>query len=210
MLVHEGAGGTDCATMDDDPTSDFGSIITGIDENVDAIISGHTHLEYNCDFTVQDWVDEGRKVTKRPVVSAGQYGAALNQIAFDVKPGSGEIIAKRQAVLRLKVANGGPFNYPVDPPTAAIVATAVANADVLGAQPLGQLAGGFRRAKFDNGTSENRGGESTLGNLVAEAQRWATRDPESGSAQIAFMNPGGLRADMSGAATSWVTPTRAR
>ncbi|MEO6510260.1 MAG: 5'-nucleotidase C-terminal domain-containing protein, partial [Nocardioides sp.] len=198
MLVHEGAGGTDCATMDDDPTSDFGSIITGVDENVDAVISGHTHLEYNCDFTVQDWVTEGRKVTKRPVVSAGQYGAALNQLAFDVNPGTGEIIAKRQAVLRLKVANGGPFNYPVDAPTQAIVDAAVANANVLGAQPLGQIGGGFRRAKFDNGTTENRGGESTLGNLVAEAQRWATRNPESGSAQIAFMNPGGLRADMIG------------
>ena len=77
----------------------------------------------------------------------------------------------------------------------------MANANVLGAQPLGQLADGFRRAKFDNGTSENRGGESTLGNLVAEAQRWVTRNPESGSAQIAFMNPGGLRADMVGGIT---------
>ena len=112
MLVHEGAGGTDCATMDDDPTSDFGSIIAGIDGDVDAIVSGHTPLEYNCDFTVQDSVDEGRKVTKRPVVSAGQYGAALNQIVFDVNPGTGEVLAKRQAVLKLKVANGGPFTYP--------------------------------------------------------------------------------------------------
>ena len=201
MLVHEGAGGTNCDTMDDDPTSDFGSIIAGIDGDVDAIVSGHTHLEYNCDFTVQDWVDEGRKVTKRPVVSAGQYGAALNQIVFDVNPGTGEVLAKRQAVLKLKVANGGPFNYPVDAPTQVIVDAAVANANVLGAQPLGQLADGFRRAKFDNGTSENRGGESTLGNLVAEAQRWVTRNPESGSAQIAFMNPGGLRADMVGGIT---------
>ena len=40
MLVHEGAPNTDCATMDDDPTSDFGSIITGINANVDAIVSG--------------------------------------------------------------------------------------------------------------------------------------------------------------------------
>jgi 5'-nucleotidase len=200
MLVHEGAGGTDCATMDDDPSSDFGSIINGIDENVDAIVSGHTHLEYNCDFTVQDWVDEGRKVTKRPVVSAGQYGAALNQIVFDVNPGTGEVISKRQNVLRLKVANGGPFNYPVDAPTQTIVDAAVANASVLGAVPLGQIGGPFGRARFIDG-SENRGGESTLGNLVAEVQRWATENPESGSAQIAFMNPGGLRQDMLGTGT---------
>ncbi len=199
MLVHEGAGGTDCAAMDDNPSSDFGSIITGIDDNVDAIVSGHTHLEYNCSFPVAGWA--GRPVTERPVVSAGQYGAALNQLNFDVDPATHQILAKRQAVLRLKVANGGPFNYPVDAPTQAIVDAAVANANVLGAQPLGKIADGFRRAKFDNGTAENRGGESTLGNLVAEAQRWATRNPESGSAQIAFMNPGGLRADMVGGIT---------
>ena len=200
MLVHEGAGGTDCAAMDDDPSSDFGSIVTGIDANVDAIVSGHTHLEYNCDFTVPQWVTEGRPVTKRPVVSAGQYGAALNQIVFDVDPVTHDVIAKQQAVLKLKVANGGPFNYPVDAPTQTIVDTAVANATVLGAVPLGQIGGPFGRARFIDG-SENRGGESTLGNLVAEVQRWATEKPESGSAQIAFMNPGGLRQDMLGTGT---------
>ena len=45
---------------------------------------------------------------------------------------------------------------------------------------------------------ENRGGESTLGNLVAEVQRWATESPTTGSAQIAFMNPGGSAQDMVG------------
>ena len=58
MLVHEGAPGTDCATMDDDPTSAFGKIINGVSDDVDAIVSGHTHLEYNCSFPVADWVTE--------------------------------------------------------------------------------------------------------------------------------------------------------
>ena len=39
---------------------------------------------------------------------------------------------------------------------------------------------------------ENRGGESTLGNLVAEIQREAT------GADIGVMNPGGLRDDLIG------------
>ena len=55
LLVHEGAPSTNCATMDDDPTSDFGSIITGVNDNVDAIVSGHTHLAYNCSFPVPGW-----------------------------------------------------------------------------------------------------------------------------------------------------------
>ena len=80
---------------------------------------------------------------------------------------------------------------------------------MLGAQPLGELDGGFHRAKFADGTTENRGGESTLGNLVAEVQRWATESPTTGSAQIAFMNPGGLRTDMVGTGRR-VIPTRGR
>lgn len=189
LLVHEGAPTTDCAAMDDDPASDFGSIVTGVDDNVDAIVSGHTHLAYDCSFPVAGWA--GRAVTERPVVSAGQYGYNLNQLTFTVDTATGAVVAKKQALLPLA------GKYPADADTQAIVDKAVAEADVLGARPLGRIAGPFNRAKLVSG-SENRGGESTLGNLVAEAQRWATAAPETGNAQIAFMNPGGLRADMVG------------
>ena len=52
---------------------------------------------------------------------------------------------------------------------------------MLGAVELGKIAAPFNRAKLANGTTENRGGESTLGNLVAEVQRWATQTPEAGA-----------------------------
>jgi predicted extracellular nuclease/2',3'-cyclic-nucleotide 2'-phosphodiesterase (5'-nucleotidase family) len=198
MLVHEGAPGTDCTTMDDDPTSDFGSIIHGVNDNVDAIVSGHTHLEYNCSFPVAGWSD--REVTERPVVSAGQYGANLNKLVFTVDSATGEVLAKTQSVLKLKAANAGPANYPVDQATQAIVDAAVAAAEELGKAPLGKISAAFDRARFAGG-AENRGGESTLSNLVAEVQRWATETPTAGSAQIAFMNPGGLRDDLRGITT---------
>jgi predicted extracellular nuclease/2',3'-cyclic-nucleotide 2'-phosphodiesterase (5'-nucleotidase family) len=202
LLVHEGAAGTDCTTMDDDPTSDFGSIIAGVDENVDAIISGHTHLAYDCSFTVPEWVAQNRAVKERPVVSAGQYGMALNKLVFTVDTSTGAVTAKSQALLPLKVGtSGSAFSYPVDGPTQDIVDAAVADAAVLGAKPLGQVSGGFYRAKLADQSTENRGAESSLGNLVAEVQRWATSTPEAGAAQIAFMNPGGLRADMTGTGT---------
>ena len=78
-------------------------------------------------------------------------------------------------------------------------ADAVAVAKELGSVKVGDITDSFYRA-VQNPTStnpfpENRGGESTLGNQVAEVQRWATEKPESGGAQIAFMNPGGVRAD---------------
>jgi hypothetical protein len=63
---------------------------------------------------------------------------------------------------------------------------------------LGALAGPFTRAELTDGTTSNPGGESTLGNLVAETHRWATRAPASGGAQIAFAQPGGLAADLLG------------
>jgi len=197
LLVHEGAPTTSCADIAAlGAGTDFGSIVQGVNDNVDAIVSGHTHLAYDCSFPVDGWSD--RAVTERPVVSAGQYGTNLNQLVFTVDPATGDVQAKTQAILKLKAANGGPFNYPVDQPTQDIVDAAVAQADVLGAAELGQIGGLFYRAKLANGTTENRGGESTLGNLVAEIQRDATSDETFGSAQIAFMNPGGLRADLLG------------
>jgi 5'-nucleotidase len=203
LLVHEGAPNTNCATMDDDPTSDFGSIIDGVNDNVDAIISGHTHLAYDCKFPVAGWA--GRAVTERPVVSAGQYGYNLNELTYSLDPDTLLPASVNTSLLSLTTKNpDGTFtpNYPSDPATASIVQAAKDKSDVLGAQPLGQIAGPLNRAKLANGTTENRGGESTLGNLVAEAQRWATASPTTGSAQIAFMNPGGLRADMVGQNTS--------
>jgi len=188
LLVHEGAPTTDCATMDDDPTSDFGEIINDVNANVDAIVSGHTHLAYDCKFPVTEWA--GRAVTERPVVSAGQYGVNLNQLTFQVDPDTELPTALDTSLIAL--APGGTAAYPADPTVESIVAAANEEADELGAQPLGEIAGPFDRARRADGTTENRGGESTLGNLVAEVQRDAT------GAEIAFMNPGGLRADMRG------------
>ncbi len=193
LLVHEGAPNTDCATMDDDPQSDFGSIIDGVSGDVDAIVSGHTHLDYSCSFPVPAWAaDPGHPVKERPVVSAGQYGAYLNKLDFTVDPATGVVQAVTQENLDI---NAG--DYQPDADVQAIVDQAEADAEGPGSVELGQIGAPFRRATKADG-SENRGGESTLGNFVAEVQRWATRSAAAGAAQIAFMNPGGLREDMAG------------
>ena len=86
LLVHEGAATPDLASATD-PASDFGKIVNGVDPDIDAIISGHTHLTYNHLIAVPAWAD--RPVTTRPVVSAGQYGYNLDQLLFTVDPASG-------------------------------------------------------------------------------------------------------------------------
>ena len=196
LLVHEGAPSVALADATSNANA-FGQIVNGVNPNIDAIISGHTHLAYNHSVPVPAWA--GRPVTERPVVSSGQYGSALNQLLFTVNTSTGQVTAKTQNLLNLKT--GQTANYPSDPATAQIVADAVAAAAPLGAVELGKISAPFSRAKFGDGVRENRGGESSLGNFVAEVQRWATRNPESGSAQIALMNPGGLRADITGSGT---------
>ncbi|HEX8082522.1 MAG TPA: ExeM/NucH family extracellular endonuclease [Jatrophihabitans sp.] len=197
LLVHEGAETTALSSATN-PATDFGKIVTGVNDNVDAIVSGHTHLAYNHSVTVPGWVNEGRAVTTRPVVSAGQYGYNLNQLLFTVDSESGDVTGLQQNILPLVKTPA----YPTDAPTKAIVDKAVADAAVRGAEPLGELTGPFNRAKLSTG-AENRGGESTLGNLVAEVQQTATEGANTGAAQIAFMNPGGLRADMVGSSSTY-------
>jgi 5'-nucleotidase len=197
LLVHEGAATTSYASAVD-PASDFGKIVNGVSPDVDAIISGHTHLAYNHRVPVPAWAQQDRAITKRPVVSSGQYGFNLNQLRYRFDADTGEPLSVRTRILALQSPDGaGNFspNYSENPVVKGIVDDAVAVANVLGAQELGKIGGAFRRPAL-SATADARGRESTLGNLVAEVQRWATESPTTGSAQIAFMNPGGLRADM--------------
>ncbi len=187
-LVHEGAPSPSCATIKSDQDSTFGRIVHGTSTKVDAIISGHTHLKYNCRVDVAGKTFSNGTDYKRPVVSAGQYGSYLNQLEFDFAPDTNDLVGIRQHVLAMK-------DFDEDAPTATIVAAAVAVADEKGTQQLGEVEGPFKRARrIDpvSGTVENRGGESTLGNLVAEIQREKTK------ADIGVMNPGGLRDDLIG------------
>ena len=192
MLVHEGAPTRDCAAISAlGPDTDFGSIVKGVDSSVDAIVSGHTHLAYDCRIAPAD-----APTVLRPVVSAGQYGFNLNRLTFTVDADGGVPPVIAPVGEGSEIINVARTTDPFaeDPEVKAIVDAAVAKADVLGAEPLGQISGPFTRAKRANGTDENRGGESTAGNLVAEAQRWAA------GTDIGFINPGGVRADILGLA----------
>jgi 5'-nucleotidase len=62
------------------------------------------------------------------------------------------------------------------------------------ALPIAQQV--YGTASHDILRAANAAGESALGNLIADSQLAATSSPETGGAQIAFMNPGGIRADL--------------
>lgn len=198
LLVHEGYATSDCTGLTD-PNSDFGKVVGALSGNIDAVISGHTHLEYNCTVPLAQRNKTANPTRDLPVLQGGSYGHYLDQLVFSVD-GAGTItdIGHKLLPLTSQDADGNwQPNYTADPTVASLIAAADADAKVKGAVPLGKIDGPMDRAKTADG-DENRGGESDLGNLVAEAQRWVTVPTTGKSAQIAFMNPGGLRADMEG------------
>ena len=189
LLVHEGAGSP--ALEDATGDTPMGHIVNGVDANVDAIVSGHTHQAYNHSIPIPG-TDRSR-----PVISEGQYGEKYGHMNLSVDPTTGELLSIDSEVLPLFGA------FPPDPEVAQIVADAVALADVKGAVKVGEITADFNRAKQTATPSENRGGESPLGNFVADVQLWAT---QSAGSQIALMNPGGLRADLKFAGTGATDP----
>ncbi|WP_396907248.1 bifunctional metallophosphatase/5'-nucleotidase, partial [Mycolicibacterium phlei] len=198
MLVHEGYADTSCTGLTD-PASDLGRVIRVVSGDIDAVLSGHTHLEYDCTVPLAQRSKVGNPTRDLPVMQAGKYGAALDQLVFSVDA-SGAITGIDHQLLPLtsQDADGNwSANYPADASVAAVVDAAVAKADALKGQKVGTLSEGYYRATTADG-SENRGGESNLGNLVAESQRYGAEKSGAGTVDLAVMNPGGLRADLLG------------
>ena len=179
LLAHEGSNSTDCAGVGDASTP-FGKIVRNTSADVDAIISGHTHLAYDCSFDVAGLGHP------RAVMQTGNYGAALDQLLITVD--DGEVTGFETNLLPA-------VGYPQDAEVAAIVADADSQADVVGLVEIGSITADITRAFNVDGT-DDRGAESVLGNFIADVQLAQTSADGRGGAQLALMNPGGLRADL--------------
>jgi 5'-nucleotidase len=193
LLVHEGAATTDISSATD-PNSRFGQIVLNADDNIDAIVSGHTHLAYN------------HVIDGRPVISSGQYGERFSNMEISYDRKSKSITSMKNTLYTMATAFDASGNVTAwyaepDPAIVPIVSEATALAAELGSVVLGTATANFGRAVRANPVGapsfpENRGGESTLGNFVADVQKWSLNSDQDRGVQIAFMNPGGLRADL--------------
>ena len=202
MLVHEGAADTTLASATD-PNSAFGEIVLNANDNIDAIVSGHTHLPYN------------HVIDGRPVISSGQYGERFSNMEISYDRGTKTITKMENTLYTMATAFDAAGNvtawlFEPDPEIVPIVTAATDVANELGNVVIGQTDGAFNRAQRPgtvNGLPalvENRGGESTLGNFVADVQLWSlNEDDQDRGVQITFMNPGGLRADIDAGDTTY-------
>jgi 5'-nucleotidase len=156
------------------------AINTGLDPAIDAMITGHTHQPYNCSLPGPDGV-------KRMVTSAYSYGRVVTEMNL--------VLDKRTKDVRRDLSRA--TNHPVVQAelTPAPELTAVLEKwrplyEDAGNTPVGTITADITRG----GTGgSDRGVESAAGNLVADAQLWAT---SFNGAEVAFMNPGGVRSDL--------------
>ena len=197
VLIHQG-GQTSARMVQDKTCPDFsGAIVALADQfasSVDVVVSGHTHQEYVC------LRPDGKLLTQ-----TGFYGRLLTQIDLQIDPQAHRVVAKDAnnfVVLNgatVKDANGIPLPLPQGAtalqPDPAVEAIVRRYGDLTA--PLSDMEVGRLAAPLDR--HSNAAGESSLGAMVADAYLAGTSDPSYGdkAAQIAFTNPGGLRADLS-------------
>ena len=195
VLAHEGAAtaGTDeasCARIGA-AQNDFGRLIRESSSSVDALFGGHTHLRVDCEYP-----NPGGRSTVRPVLEMAEYGTALGRLTFDY-----DVFRKSVSRVdgRVVTLNEAGFPGVTSQPVEAVVDAAEAQARELGSPVIGSITQDITRARTSSG-SEDRGSASVLGNFIADvqleaAQRHAQQQSQT-LPQIAFMNPGGLRADL--------------
>jgi 5'-nucleotidase len=180
VLLHEGgeqAGGYNQCQGMSGPVLD---IAKRLKPAIDMVITGHTHEAYNC--SIPDPKGRPRKVT-----SAASFGTVVTETSFRINTRNGDVI-RRSVRARNHVVTQDVKPVPA---LSKIIRKWSKLAGDVGNEPVGELTEEATRAFTDG--DEDRGKESSLSNLIADAQLWRTED---NGAQIAFMNPGGVRADL--------------
>jgi 5'-nucleotidase len=185
VLIHQGAKQPpyEGPTRTDEPPLDgeIADIVSRLDGAVDLVVSGHAHS-----FTNTFFPNAGGKPTL--VTQAFSAGMAYADIELTIDRHSHDVIAK-SASIKATYADQGPGLTP-----ASDVADLVSRAQQKIA-PIVERELGVARAPITRELSP--AGESALGNLIADAQR------EAMHTNFAFMNPGGIRADLNGGAVTW-------
>ncbi|MGW3887598.1 bifunctional metallophosphatase/5'-nucleotidase [Micromonospora chokoriensis] len=176
VLLHEGGtqaatgGINDCVGM----TGPIVDIANRMDPSIDVVVSGHTHQAYNCN------------INDKLVTSASSFGRLVTDIDLKIDRRSGDILtaSANNVVVTRDVAK--------DPKQTALINRYKTVLGPVAGRQVGVTNTAITRSQETLfGTSL---GESPLGNLIADAQLAATDDEEG--AVAAFMNPGGVRADL--------------
>ncbi|MEV0349504.1 bifunctional metallophosphatase/5'-nucleotidase [Nonomuraea sp. NPDC050680] len=178
VLVHEG----DQVTAGQSPDACSAvpgagnRIATQVDPEIDVILSGHSHQAYLC--KVKDPAGNDRLYSQ-----GGSFGRVITKVDLNVNVKTRDIdrasvVADNQVVTR---------TVTPDPEISAFVQTWKDRVAPVANKPVGRIT-----ADITNTAAPS--GESPLGDLIADGQLAGTKT--GGNAQIALMNPGGVRASL--------------
>jgi 5'-nucleotidase len=172
VLLHEGGAQTGENAWDVDGcnglTGPIVDIATGMSDAIDVVVSGHTHQAYNC------------RIDHKLVTSASSNGRLVTDIDLRVDRETGDVIgatADNTVVTR---------DLAADPAQTELIARYRTALGPIANEVVGQATADITRTADDTG-------ETPLGDLIADAQLADTRAEQ---AVAAFMNPGGVRADL--------------
>ncbi len=190
-LIHEGGSPASPAYNYDCDSPGPGDGISGpiaeiagkITSRVDALVTGHTHQAYAC--TIPDPSGKPRTVT-----SASSFGKLYTDTTLTYD-------RRTRDIVRTRVSSA---NHVVrrDQPKAADMTALIERWNAIAApvanRPVGHIAADI----------PGRGAgtpELPLGDLIADAQLEAMAPEDKGGAELALMNPGGIRSDLAYAAS---------
>jgi 5'-nucleotidase len=173
LVIHQGDETSSQADVNACSTAggDADRIVDALSSDISVVLSGHTHQWYVCN-------RNGKLVTQ-----AGSFGRVVTSVDLGVDNSTGKVVsatAKNVPITR---------NVAPDPAVQAIVDKAKTLAAPLANRVIGSITGDISR-------STNAAGESALGDVIADAQLASTSPANKGGAVVAFMNPGGIRADL--------------
>jgi 5'-nucleotidase len=180
VLIHEGGFQNPSSSSYNDCVGISGpivDIVNNLNDEVDVVISGHTHQPYNC------------VIDNKIVTSAFSFGRLVTKVDLKIDKRTRDVVsmvADNRVVTR---------DVPKDSLLTALIDKYNAIAAPLANRIIGSITADITRAT-------SAAGESALGDVIADAQLDATNDPGFGEAVAAFMNPGGIRADFTYAGSS--------
>jgi 5'-nucleotidase len=179
LLIHQGGQQNPAA----DPngcvnfSGDLIPIINKLSADIDVVASAHTHQFYNC------------TINGKLVTSASSFGRMITRINLGIDSATGKVVSKTadNQIVTQTVAKDAPQTTLIT--KYKNLSAAQAN------KVVGSISGDITR-------TTNTAGESALGDVIADAQLEATKAANKGGAVVAFMNPGGIRADLTAASST--------
>ena len=170
VLLHQGGftdgGKDDCGDGLDGPVAE---VVVRLDPAVDLVIAGHTNDEFVCEI-------DGKWVTM-----ADNAGRMFTVIDATLSRSTGDLTI--QAARNHLNSQAGATPVPA-------LTELIERYDRLQAPKANAVVGAV---SADITREQNEAGESALGGVLADAHLAATSSPDTGNAVVAFMNPGGIR-----------------